>query len=147
VTAGDVILCSELAFSGGTAVLTSPNVTWSTLPISSGVVDQATTLNIGKVNTTASDTQTVTGTNQKVGVCAEFSNVQAIFDEIASQAFAECGETLEHISVSRDQPHAVVIGVHNPLKPSHLISKSQSECENGARGRDSGNGWNSWRGT
>jgi hypothetical protein len=31
--------------------------------------------------------------------------------QIASQAFAECGEALERISVSRDQPHAVVIGV------------------------------------
>ena len=31
--------------------------------------------------------------------------------QVASQALAECGEALERVSIPRDEPHAVVVGV------------------------------------
>jgi hypothetical protein len=85
VTAGNTIVCSTLVFSGGIAAVSSSRVTWTILPLAVSVgQDQATYAFIGKVNSTGTDTQTVSGSNQKVGACTEFSNIQPIFEENVS---------------------------------------------------------------
>jgi hypothetical protein len=56
--------------------------------------------------------------------------------QIASQAFAECGEALERVPIARDEPHAIFVGVKQGPEPVPFDLEEPIRIREMAHGRE-----------